>query len=340
MFFDATRGPVRATKTLNAIAEAMMRDGGNLFRALQRELLPQAEDAYRQEEGEPFRPHLGCSRIGRECPREIWYSLRWATHPRDMTEYHDGQCFGPPASRCPQCAEKKARMLRLWNRGHLEEARMVALLRMVGCRVWQFDESGNQFRVSYHDGHYGGSLDGVALGVPDDPEQPLLCEFKTHNEKSFDKLVKEGVRSAKHEHFVQMQEYMGGYSLRRGIYVGVSKNTDDLWAELVDFDQEQYLKYLDRAKFILLAGPSQPPKKINESPGWYTCRFCDQRLVCHQGGTPYRSCRSCSHSRPGAGGLWYCTHPVIDAQYGDNAPLDKRAQLEFAATCEFYDRAF
>lgn len=330
-------GPVIARRTLDAIDRTLHKDRGNLFRHHLRETIPLAEDAFR-EDNDPFRTHLGASLIGRDCPRELYYTFHWATHPESMPTWHEGKCLGPPISACPQCVENVARMQRLFNRGHLEEARFVALLRMIGMEVWQHDSKGRQFRVSYANGHFGGSLDAVTRGCPDDPDQPLLTEFKTHGDTSFKKLWKEGVRSSKFTHFIQMQIYMGGNQLRRALYVAVNKNTDGLYAELIAFDPEQYQQYVQRGNDIVQLG--EPPKKIGDSPSWYGCKFCDQRLVCHGGLTPHRNCRTCLHSRAGKDALWYCTHPVIDAQYGDNPSLDKSAQLELAAKCEHYERAF
>jgi hypothetical protein len=39
-------------------------------------------------------------------------------------------------------------------------------------------------------GHFGGSMDAVALGIPEAPKTWHLCEFKTHNAKSFADLQK------------------------------------------------------------------------------------------------------------------------------------------------------
>lgn len=324
MNFTARRGPVVAVKTLHAIETQLAQDQGNKFRELLRELMPQAEDAYSSVR-HGFRTHLGASFIGRECERALWYGFRWVGEQK-----HSG------------------RMLRLFNRGHLEEPRFVALLKMIGCEVWQYDDKGEQFRVSYFGGHYGGSLDAVLRGCPDD-QRPVLGEFKTHGEKSFDKLAgsnwKEylehvldqskhpreeftgkGVREAKPEHYVQMQTYMGGYQLPRALYMAVNKNTDSIYAELVDYDHETYLQYLDRARRVIEAG--EPPKKVNNSPGWYTCRFCDYRLICHSNGDVHRTCRTCIHGQPIATGEWVCTEERRNALYGGDAvPLTKDDQL-------------
>jgi hypothetical protein len=294
-----------ATKTLQAIEEALQKDQGAKFKGLLGQLMPLAGDAYSTKEDD-WRDHLGASLIGRECARSLWYSFRWATLKR-----FDG------------------RMIRLFNRGHLEEPRFVALLVMIGCEVWQVNDVGKQFRIRGHRGHFGGSLDGVARGIPDIPNEPVLTEFKTHGEKSFLKLVKEGLIAAKWEHFVQMQVYMGKNSLNWGLYCAISKNTDELHMELIQFDPTQYQRYLDRSAMII--DSIEPPPKINNSPGWFGCRLCDHKSVCHSGEIPAENCRTCVHSRVGDEGLWFCMEPTADAAFGDNpeiTPEDQRLGCE------------
>jgi hypothetical protein len=208
-------------------------------------------------------------------------------------------------------------MIRLFNRGHLEEPRFIALLKMIGCQVWNKDDQGKQFKISDHGGHFGGSIDGVGVGIPDEPETPMLLEFKTHSDKNFGKVSNEGVRSAKFEHFVQMISYMGGYQLTKGLYLAVNKDNDDLYGEIVGFDQEQYNRFNDRALRIITS--EDPPAKINESPGWYTCKFCDFRGVCHNNAEASRNCRTCIHSTLGDNGTWICTR--------HNVSLSEQAQL-------------
>lgn len=287
---------ILATKTLAAINDALTSDQGSKFRGLLKGLMPLAGDAYNTE-NEEFRTHLGASLIGRNCDRELWYSFRWATSTK-----FDG------------------RIIRLFNRGHLEEPRMVALLQMIGCEVWQFDQNGKQFRINGHRGHFGGSLDAVVKGLPDLPDEPCLAEFKTHNENSFAKLTEQGVVKTKWEHFVQQQIYMGKNSLGWSLYMAVNKNTDELHAELVMFDPIIYAKYVKRAEDIIEAVVA--PRRINESPSWYKCRICDHKGVCHDKTVlPARNCRTCIHSRVGDAGEWFCIEPMADAAFGDNVPL-------------------
>jgi len=292
-----------AVKTLAAIEAAFQKDQGAKYRGLLGQLMPLAGDAYSTKE-ESFRAHLGASLIGRECARELWYSFRWCTK-----KTFDG------------------RMLRLFNRGHLEEPRMVALLLMIGCQVWQVDANGKQFRITGHRGHFGGSMDAVAAGIPDIPDNlPALGEFKTHGEKSFLKLVAEGVLAAKWEHFIQMQIYMGKNDLKWGLYCAVNKNTDALHMEIIEFDPTQYQRYLDRSAMII--DSHEPPPRISNTPGFYKCKFCDHQQLCHLKQLPEHNCRTCVNSRIGDDGKWFCKHI---------SKLSELTQAEQLAGCKFYE---
>lgn len=257
-----------ARKLLDQINTALKRDQGASFRQWQQRVLPHIGDAYRGYD-EPFRKHLGASVMGQDCARAIWYGYRWATKP-----YFDG------------------RVLRLFNRGHLEEGRFIALLLMIGVRVQQQDENGKQFRISHRNGLIGGSGDGQAVGIPDLPPGTLSgLEFKTHNDDSYKKLVKSGVREAKFEHFVQMQIYMRKMGIPVFTYMAVNKNNDDIYAEIIQLNIEMADEFLDRAERII--DGIEPPRKINNSPGYWKCKFCDHRAVCHLKQIPSVNCRTC-----------------------------------------------
>lgn len=268
-----------AKKTLKAIDRALENDQGARYRTILREILPQIEDAYRGAE-DGFRGHLGASLIGRECPRHIWYGFRWCTKP-----------------------EFPGRIIRLFNRGHLEEGRFVAALMAAGFAVWQSDDSGQQFRIIGHRGHFGGSLDGVGRGFLELPTVPMLLEFKTHNANSFKKLT-EGFRNSKFEHFVQMQIYMGHYNLTHGLYMATNKNDDGFHAEIIEYDDSVRRQFEDRAAMIIDA--ENPPKRISNSPGWHACKFCSDAPVCHKNQPPEVNCRTCESSKPIDDGKWWC----------------------------------
>ena len=236
---------------------------------------------YEADRDDGFRPHLGASQIGKSCERALWYDFRWAT----------------PA-RFP------GRILRLFETGQLEEARLVRNLRRTGVTVLEVDPAtGRQWRVEAHCGHFGGSLDGVALGLMEAPKTWHVVEFKTHSAKSFRELVAKGVAEAKPQHWAQMQVYMHLTGIARALYVAVCKDDDDLHVERVRADAEAAERLLARAARIIFA--ARPPSRISEDPCWWECRFCDHHDVCHHGAAAPATCRTCLHATPVEGG-WSC----------------------------------
>ena len=271
-----------ATKTLAAIEEAIAKDQGAAYRVNLGNVIPHIGDAY-SPDNTPFRSHMGASLIGGECKRAVWYGFRWFTKPKF-----------------------EGRMIRLFNRGHLEEARFIAMLLTIGCPVYQQDANGKQFRISDCKGHFGGSSDGIIFNLPDFPNQYSLAEFKTHGEKSFIALEKSGVAIAKPEHLVQMNVYMEKMNIPICLYMAVNKNTDMLYAEFVFLDKQIAVSHIDLANDLIFS--DQPPKKINNSVGYYKCRFCEHRAVCHSDRAPDYNCRTCSFSRPIDNGEWLCEY--------------------------------
>lgn len=301
---------VLAKKTLAAIDTALEKDQGAAYRQNLQRVLPHMTDAYRGAE-DGFRSHMGASLIGSKCGRAIWYGFHW---------FHKASFPG--------------RILRLFNRGHLEEGRLIALLLTIGVQVYQQDAQGKQFRVSDHSGHFGGSGDGIAIGIPDLPAgMPAVTEWKTHNDASFKNLVKVGVREAKFEHFVQMQIYMHKMNIPVALYGAVNKNDDSIHLELVTLDADIAGQFADRARVIILA--QRPPEKINKSPGWFDCKFCDYRPVCHLDAEPQKNCRTCKHVEvsPNKAG-WFCANEVVRA----GGKFDALTMDEQLAGCSRYEK--
>lgn len=299
----------KAELTLKAIDAAIKADQGGAFRQHLQRVLPHMADAYRGTEENSFRTHMGASLIGGECARAIWYGFHWTTKP-----------------------EFDGRILRLFNRGHLEEARIIAALLTIGVQVFQQDEKGNQFRISDVGGHFGGAGDGVGIGIPDLPlNLACLLEFKTHNDASFKKLVKLGVRESKFVHYVQMQTYMRKMGLTVALYGAVNKNDDEYYMEIVTLDVAVADQFIDRGRQIILQ--KAPPDKISATPGWITCRWCDHRPVCHLQAVPERNCRTCIHSEACEDGNWYCNIPSMPDGGGAGVKLTKEQQ--FAACPEY-----
>jgi len=224
-----------------------------------------------------IRKHMGVSYLGHSCDRWLWFQFRWA-----VQEKFDG------------------RMLRLFRRGQLEEEQIIADLRAIGVVI-----SGEQTRLNFGK-HVQGSIDGIAeSGVPGAEKTRHLLEFKTHNKKSFNDLLKNGVKRSKNQHWFQMQAYMHGAGLERALYVAVCKDDDRLYTERIRYDREEAERWIARGQQIALL--DEPPRGISEKPEYFECKFCAAWDLCH-GSKLVREvhCRTCAHATPEPDGTWTC----------------------------------
>lgn len=243
-----------------------------------------------------FRQHLGASIIGDPCRRKLWYTFRGATR-----------------------AKFPGRVLRLFETGQLAEERFANDLRAIGCEVITVDpETGEQFRVTDCGGHFGGSMDGALVGLPEAPARWHVVEMKTHNDKSFKALVKDGVEKSKPLHAAQMQVYMHLTGMPRALYIAVNKNNDEIYTERLHHSKQEAETLITKAKGIIEA--PEPLERVSERPDWYECKFCDHQAICHQQRCPEVHCRTCAHSTLRDNGTWIC-------EYNDNDVLSYEDQL-------------
>lgn len=240
------------------------------------------------------RTHLGASVIGEECPRMIWYAFRWVKF----------QIF-------------EGRMLRLFNRGHREEAVIIEMLRGIGMRVWEVDpNTGKQFRIWGAQGHYGGSSDAVGqLPYPELIGLNLLLEFKTHHTGSFKHVKDKGVIVGKPKHYAQMCAYGVAFGFQYGMYVAVNKNDDNLHIEIVKLDPSFADDLVKRAEDIITS--PIPPPKISLQPSFFACNYCAFRGICHYNEPVEKNCRSCRYASPIQDAQWRCNlhNATIPADY-------------------------
>lgn len=244
------------------------------------------EDANASREGRS----ISVSTLAEECQRKLWYDFRW-TSPQEKVD---------------------GRTLRIFETGNLEEDRWIDNLRMIGCEVMDqdgTDRDGNprQIMVEACGGHVRGYLDSEILGLPEAPKTIHVGEIKSHNAKSFAKLVKDGVKESKPLHFGQLQTYMHLRGRDRGIYLAVCKDTDELYAERLHLDIEYVIRLLARAQRIIDA--SDPPPKLHEdqtSKMAFACGWCKHLPICHESAWPRVNCRTCLYSTPEVGGSWSC----------------------------------
>lgn len=225
------------------------------------------------------RPHLGASLLGHPCDRWLWLSFRWAVVEK----------FSP-------------RILRLFSRGHKEEEVLVRLMRKAGIDIR--NTTSGQSRVNFGN-HVSGSADGIIYGGISDLEENALVEFKTHSDKSFHDLQKNGVEKSKPAHFIQMNLYMHGLNLKIALYISVNKNDDSIYTERVRYDEDVATKYIKRGHRI--TSSERLPEPLSVDPTWWQCKWCAAYDFCHVGsGATEDNCRNCAHSTPESDSTWRC----------------------------------
>lgn len=228
---------------------------------------------------------ISVSTLAEECERKLFYDFRWASPDEEIN----------------------GRTYRIFETGNIEEQRWIDNLRMIGCEVIDRDDSGKQIMVEACGGHVRGYLDSEILGLPEAPKTWHVGEMKSHNAKSFAKLLKEGVKKSKPLHYGQIQTYMHQRGRERGIYLATCKDTDELYAERLELDTAYVLRLLARAQRIIDA--TDPPAKLHEEPNHkmaFACGWCKHRGVCHEGASARINCRTCIYSSPEEGGTWSC----------------------------------
>lgn len=261
-----------AEKTLNAIESAIERDNGTLFKKYEQEILPQMNDAYRSDKSS-FRDHLGASQIGCECERKILLDF---LHVRNKNV----------------CA----RMTRLFNRGHLEEGRIISCLKCAGIDV-EFVSNNRQFGYKY--GLFGGSIDGIAHNVPDVPnDQNVMLEFKTMNDKRFNSFKQYGCEFSDPQYWYQAHTNMycmnecNNTDFKNCLFICVNKNTDEIFAEIIPIDNKIGLEMKEKA--LRLVQLRELPQTLKPSKAMFPCKFCEYSDMCFDGvKIENECCRNC-----------------------------------------------
>lgn len=214
-----------------------------------------------------------------ECDRALWYIFRWCSKPEDVT----GQ------------------KVSIFRTGDMWEDRLTADLEAIDVQVW-----GQQDRIRLVSGHVRGKRDGACLGLPEAPKTEHLCEFKSSNDKAFKELQKDGCKKSKPLHYAQVQLGMHAFGLTRGLYLVVNKNTDERYAERIEYDVEYCLRLLARLERIITA--DEPPMRLCTKRDDFRGMFCRQAAVCWGEEWTRATCRSCLHSTPEmmGDGHWSC----------------------------------
>lgn len=217
------------------------------------------------------------------------------------------------------------RMIRLFGVGHTMEPKLRKELTQFLGIVFK----GDQDEVIGFAGHWKGHIDGLGIFLRSSKfytkdDDWFLMEYKTHNEKSFTELKKDGVKKSKPMHYGQVTSYMGYKKINKTMYVGYNKNTSEIYLEWITFDESDFRDNKRKESEVVLAD-TLLPRIGNDSPMWHECKLCDAIGVCF-GKTPMnKSCKNCEHVDIHDGGLWTCGKGETIKGY---VPCDKYEQME------------
>lgn len=259
-----------------------MRESTPVERQIVKELDDYCKKLYEPE----FRRHLGISAIGDDCARKLWMDFRWITKPHFASI--DGE-------------DDTGRLVRLFNRGHVAEPRLIEWLIGAGAQVWAFNPESateEQFRVEGVNGHFGGSLDAIIRWTLISNVHGL-AEFKTYNDKRFKKLEEDGVRLADSKYWAQFITYAVKYGLPYVLFLAINKNDDRIYPEIIWIDDAIRAEVDDierKADYIIRS--QQPPPRISNLPAYFKCRMCLHVGACHLDKPVEVNCRSCQHATP------------------------------------------
>lgn len=219
---------------------------------------------------EPKRNYIGASRLGEECLRMLAYEFHHA--PKDPEREFSG------------CT------LRIFERGHTGEDLMAERLRLAGFQLVTKRPDGNQIRfgTAWSDERQAflmsGGVDGVITSAPYEAgvATPALWEHKVRAAKYWQKVDREGLRSAFPVYFAQMQLYMAYLDLTEnpGLFTCENANTGDLYAELVAFDGAAAQAASDKGiRIVTSRAPEELPRIASKSTD-FRCKLCDFPARC------------------------------------------------------------
>ena len=219
--------------------------------------------------------HIGVTSLIRPCARRAWYDYRWASDVRPLQRHW-----------------------LLFQRGHLEEYRIVAALAASHLSVVFQDAARLRFYAANR------AVSGVADALlVEAPQTWHVLEMKTANAASFRALQKQQ-GDAWAAYYKQIQMYLYGMGCDRGVLIVVNKNDDSWGLRDVERDQTVIDELLD-VKVAMILDSERLPPRIAESPDYYQCKMCPHAQVCWLDKPLNKRCRNC-RSATNEGERWHC----------------------------------
>ena len=219
-------------------------------------------------EAQPKRSYIGGSRLGDECERKLAYEYH-------HTAKDDGKGF-------------KGRTYRIFDMGHDSETRVIEYLRLAGFSILTERKDGGQFGfwIAPHpetgESRISGHCDGILTAGPDVMQYPAIFENKALGAKSWKDTLSKGVKRSKPIYYAQVQIYMAYLGLQENpaLFMALNRDTGEIYAELVPFDQAAAQAASDRgARVVSTLKPEEAPRVAREATD-FRCKFCDYADRC------------------------------------------------------------
>jgi len=271
------------------------------------------------------RTYIGASIIGSACTRSLWYTFRGAKE-----------------------VSFPARILRRFESGDHYESRLIEWLVEAGyevrCENPRAKNNKKQYAAEEYGGLFRGHVDGFVKGheldcwhllevkamasakyKQDSDGEPCKNKQSGSLEGRWWRVKRLGCKKTQPTHYAQMQAYMGFSQdhyekwglegpITKALYVCINTDTDQIHAEVIDFDAAWYNRI--RSRVMEIARSIEPPSRLHQNPSDFDCRYCDYQGICHLAEPMRIECRTCKHATmmvPGDKGYyakraqWTCT---------------------------------
>jgi len=209
------------------------------------------------------RQYLGASRVGEDCERKLAYEFH-------LVAKDEGADFS-------------GKTLRIFDMGHDGEERMAEYIKAAGFELQTHTPEGNQIGMSDAGGKFKGHLDGVIHSGPKIKglKYPFLWENKALGSKSWNDVVKHGVKKSKPVYYAQVQVYMGYETLGYCLFTALNRDTGEIHIELIEFNARDCQTYIDRAVRVVSSANPEELGRAGRGEDDFKCKFCDYKKRCH-----------------------------------------------------------
>jgi hypothetical protein len=202
---------------------------------------------------EPRRTYIGASMLADPCVRRVAYAWR-------------GEPGTPP----------EGRSLRIFETGHVLERLLASWIERAGFDLRTVDPATGE-PYAFRDGPIEGHADGVIIDGPElGFDYPVLWEAKGLNDRSWQDIVKAGVRRAKPVYYGQCCLYMAYFEVEACLFSALNKNDQSIYHELIPLDLAEAQLLVDRAVGIVRG--ALPPRIALAPTGM--CAFCQFNARC------------------------------------------------------------